>query len=534
MFRAVYSNPLALVPASNSMSAGPPPMPLGQPYSSCAQVMQGYPVALSGGRAVYCVPAMNEGSLQQVSYFPPAAQCWSSTSTASSAQPAAEAYSSVLFAPCTSSANVSASGSPTLLQPILSAPTFSTDKQLPPPISSHPSSTLSRMTRDVSFSGEATTALDASTTSVTSSNVGSSAAAGTATVANGTMASMGVSSALPCFQMALPLSAGTMTAVAASPQQPQACFWVNHATGALTPMRAEDMVAIGETSASTCMHSYAVPPPPPVTSPSTSASTSATSVSPYLTAAQVSSFGGAMMPSFSPSLSGSTAFVLPALPPPPPPPAKILNGLQYQLGELYEGVVKRYNPNRGFGFLTATSHITVSNDNTAGSANGPSPVSSSPAASPVSGTAEAEAPKEHHTPVHLGDIFVHQSSMHMEGFRTLPVGGRVRFRIGYKDGQQTLHAVDVELLPQVLPPNLEVASTAMSKQEAEIAGLGEAIGSTTSMPRAAQPATCVSEKASKGLPSDAYAINCTPSDVDDEKGDEPLIELAYDMCSCCD
>ncbi|KAG5495851.1 hypothetical protein JIQ42_02721 [Leishmania sp. Namibia] len=525
MFRAVYNNPVAVMPALNSMSAAPASVPPRQPYSSSGPVMQGYPVTLSGGRTVmYCVPAANEGGLQQVSYFPAAAQCWPSTAAASAAQPAAETYNSVVFAPCASSANAGANESPALLQPTLSAPTFLAEKQLPQPISSPPSSTLSRMTRDVSFSAEVTTALDNSTTSVTSSNVGSGAAAGPATAAKGTMASMGVSSALSCLQMPLPPS--------------QTCFWVNHTTGALTPIRAEDMVTISDTSAGTSTHSYAVPPPPPMTSQSSSVSASAstTSVPAYLTASPVSPFGGAMVQAFSPSLSGPTAFVLPALlPPPPPPPAKMLNGLQYQLGELYEGIVKRYNPNRGFGFLTANTHITVSNDGASDSASGTLPASLSAAAPAASGSAEAGAPKEHHTPVHLGDIFVHQSSMHMEGFRTLPVGGRVRFRIGYKDGQQTLHAVDVELLPQVLPPNVELATSAMSTQQTEIKGLDGKVDTTTSAPQAAQLAIGVSDRASNGLRSEGCTINGTPpEDNGDHDGDKPLFELAYDMYSSCD
>ncbi|KAG5471669.1 hypothetical protein LSCM4_03221 [Leishmania orientalis] len=539
MFRAVYNNPVAVMPALNSMSTAPAPVPSRQPYSSSGPVMQGYPVTLSGGRTVmYCVPAANEGGLQQVSYFPAAAQCWPSTAAASAAQPAAETYNSVVFAPCTSSANASANESPTLLQPTLSAPTFLAEKQVPQLISSPLSSTLSRMTRDVSFSAEVTTALDNSTTSVTSSNVGSGAAAGTATAANGTMASMGVSPALSCLQMPLPLSSGTMAAVAQPPPPSQTCFWVNHTTGALTPIWAEDMVTISDTSAGTSTHSYAVPPPPPMTSQSSSASASAstTSVPAYLAASPVSPFGGAMVQAFSPSLSGPTAFVLPALlPPPPPPPAKMLNGLQYQLGELYEGIVKRYNPNRGFGFLTATTHITVRNDGASDSATGTLPASLSAAGAAASGSAEAGAPKEHHTPVHLGDIFVHQSSMHMEGFRTLPVGGRVRFRIGYKDGQQTLHAVDVELLPQVLPPNVEVATSAMSTQQTEIKGLDGKVDTTTSAPQAAQLAIGVSDRASNGLRSEGCTINGTPSeDNGDRDGDRPLFELAYNMYSSSD
>lgn len=151
--------------------------------------------------------------------------------------------------------------------------------------------------------------------------------------------------------------------------------------------------------------------------------------------------------------------------------AKGLNGLQYQPGSTYEGYVKRYNPTRGFGFLTAT-HQLVS----------PSPTPTAPATTSqaalfnglaiIDGSHPPPSPPQqqlvnpsmtraavaagqllpYRCPIHLGDIFVHQSYLNMVGFRSLPVGGRVRFRVGYLEGQQTFQAVDVELLPQVTPP----------------------------------------------------------------------------------
>ncbi|CBZ29189.1 conserved hypothetical protein [Leishmania mexicana MHOM/GT/2001/U1103] len=526
MFHAVYSNPVTGVPGSNRILAGSQPLPPQLLHSTGSQVMRGCPFALNDGRTVmYCIPAKSEASLQQVSYFRTAGQRWLSVPAENTAQCAAETHSAVCFASCASGANGGADRSPVLLQPTMGAPAFVTDKQQLPPMAAQPSPTLSRLPRGLCSTSEGTTTFGASTTSVTSSTVGSGAATGTAGTTNGSMAPTGTSPALPGFQMSVPLPTGAMTAVAASPQQPQTCFWLSHTTGTLTPIRKEDMMTISDTSASTSTHSYAMPPPPPM--PSQSSSASATSVPTYLMAPQVSSFGGAMVQAFSESLSGSTPFSVPTLPlPQPPRPAKTLNGLQYQLGELYEGFVKRYNPNRGFGFLTATAHVTMVNDGSNSDSAAGTPIASVNAtAKAVPTTGEEKNPKKHLTPVHLGDIFVHQSSMQMEGFRTLPVGGRVRFRIGYKDGQQTLQAVNVELLPQMLPPNIEMTSSASSAQQTAIAVPNEKTDNMVSRPQAELPSICDGGSSVKERGLEGYAINFASED------DKPLIELAYDMCA---
>lgn len=202
-----------------------------------------------------------------------------------------------------------------------------------------------------------------------------------------------------------------------------------------------------------------------------------------------------------------------------------VNGLQYSPHGLYEGYVKRYNPVRGFGFLTATHQLVsqATNDKKTPSESGDNAVSSSslssssaPAlavaaasgvtqysTSPIppaphhsqpshpgsvgdqSNDGEAEKGAHHHhyasatvhtaggetnkhtdssdketemryvrVPLYVGDIFVHQSYVNMHGFRSLPVGGRVRFRVGFLNGQRSFQAVNVELLPQVLPPSM--------------------------------------------------------------------------------
>ncbi|CAC9519025.1 'Cold-shock' DNA-binding domain containing protein [Leishmania donovani] len=530
MFHAVYSNPVTSVPASNRMIAGPQPLPPQLLHSSGSQMMRDCPLSLNDGRTViYCVPAKNEASLQQVSYFRTLGQRWSSAPADNTAQRTAETHSTVCFASCASGANGGAGGSPVLLQPAMGLPAFVTDKQQLPSMVAQPSPTLSRLTSGLCSTSEGTTTFGASTTSVTSSTVGSGAATGTAATTNGSMSHTSTSPGLPGFQMSVSLPTSAITAVAAPPQQPQTCFWLSHTTGALTPIRKEDMMTISDTSASTSTHSYAMPPPPPM--PSQSSSVSATSVPTYLMAPQVSPFGGAMVQAFSESLSGSTAFSVPAMPlPQPPRPPKTLNGLQYQLGELYEGFVKRYNPNRGFGFLTATAHVTMANDGSNSDSVTGTPIASLNATTTaVPTTREAETPKEHRTPVHLGDIFVHQSSMQMEGFRTLPVGGRVRFRIGYKDGQQTLQAVSVELLPQVLPPNVEMASSASSTQQTAAAVPNQKTESMASWSQAAPPSICAGDSSVNARRLEGCAINFASEDDGDHKDDEPLIELAYDM-----
>ncbi|TPP41483.1 Cold-shock DNA-binding domain family protein [Leishmania donovani] len=474
MFHAVYSNPVTSVPASNRMIAGPQPLPPQLPHSSGSQMMRDCPLSLNDGRTViYCVPAKNEASLQQVSYFRTLGQRWSSASADNTAQRTAETHSTVCFASCASGANGGAGGSPVLLQPAMGLPAFVTDKQQLPSMVAQPSPTLSRLTSGLCSTSEGTTTFGASTTSVTSSTVGSGAATGTAATTNGSMSHTSTSPGLPGFQMSVSLPTSAITAVAAPPQQPQTCFWLSHTTGALTPIRKEDMMAISDT------------------------------IPTYLMAPQVSSFGGAMVQAFSESLSGSTAF---------------------------SGFVKRYNPNRGFGFLTATAHVTMVNDGSNSDSVTGTPIASLNATTTaVPTTREAETPKEHRTPVHLGDIFVHQSSMQMEGFRTLPVGGRVRFRIGYKDGQQTLQAVSVELLPQVLPPNVEMASSASSTQQTAAAVPNQKTESMASWSQAAPPSICAGDSSVNARRLEGCAINFASEDDGDHKDDEPLIELAYDM-----
>jgi cold shock protein len=92
-----------------------------------------------------------------------------------------------------------------------------------------------------------------------------------------------------------------------------------------------------------------------------------------------------------------------APPPPPPlqqqqkgPPTHPKNGSGLLQGTQYHGVVKRYNPTRGFGFLRTDDGI---------------------------------------------DVFVHQSCVNMPGFRALNVGARVVFTAGVV--MDTLQAVDV-------------------------------------------------------------------------------------------
>jgi cold shock CspA family protein len=270
-----------------------------------------------------------------------------------------------------------------------------------------------------------TTAFDVSTTSNTSSTVNAT----TSTVLCSLMPAV-----MPPPQAATPTQ----------PRQP--CFWIDNTTGTMRAMTAEEMAA-----------TVAAPPPPPP-----------------------GSFNASVASMFSASLTGAVPCVpLVAMqpPPPPPPPAlpKTMNGVQYEHGELYEGFVKRYNPNRGFGFLTATYHVKP--EAFAGGVSTTGSPAASLTAPPTSGSATAGSVKERRIPVHLGDIFVHQSYMHMQGFRTLPVGGRVRFRVGYKDGQQTFQAVDVELLPQVVPQNMEASPTT----SASCAAASPATGSASSL-----------------------------------------------------
>ncbi|CCW69821.1 unnamed protein product [Phytomonas sp. Hart1] len=227
----------------------------------------------------------------------------------------------------------------------------------------------------------------------------------------------------------------------------------------------------------------------------------------------------------------NTMFAMPLAPQPLPKLEKRLNGLNYTPGSLYEGYVKRYNPVRGFGFLTATHQVFSATDAALGGStttvkelerstteapdlNGISTESSpeisfmpnemDPGAAgdgrPTDtlstsllkvGTCMQLEPKPHSlleemppdasstsfpsadsttsastksvrsytcVPIKLGDIFVHQSYVEMHGFRTLPVRGRVRFQVSYMEGQSSYQAINVELLPQVVPLDLDLTN----------------------------------------------------------------------------
>ncbi|EPY16334.1 hypothetical protein STCU_11390 [Strigomonas culicis] len=133
----------------------------------------------------------------------------------------------------------------------------------------------------------------------------------------------------------------------------------------------------------------------------------------------------------------------PALAPAPAPTRR--NGQRYEVGVVYEGYVKRYNPVRGFGFLTATHRLP------------PPPASGKPATDGVTREAQSStdqglsatttAVAEGAVPVQLGDIFVHQAYVDMCGFRALPVGARVRWTVGCLPGHHAPQATDVHLLP---------------------------------------------------------------------------------------
>ncbi|KAK7201566.1 Cold-shock DNA-binding domain containing protein [Novymonas esmeraldas] len=545
MFRAVHSNPMAGVPAGGDMntwrpSAQPMPMPMPMPYASAPHMSQGYPVVLPDGCTVmYCVSAPGLSTAPQLSMLPSAgdAQPWLSTATASAnrngSQLATDLYSPLWFATANSSDPSAASlhgGAPAMLQHPVHTTHLVPEKhhQLPSMISQQ-SSTMSRAAGDTSSPGGATmSAFDTSVTSISSSTVGSAAA-------NVSTAPLSACAGYPGFQMAVPLPTGPVGAMAPPPPPAHTCFWVNRATGALTPIRTDDAMSVSAMHSSVNGASYPLPPPPPPGASSQSVSGSVASGPAYLMAPQVSFSTGSMMAASSvASLSGSAAFVV------PPAPPKMVNGLQYQLGGVYEGFVKRYNPNRGFGFLTATLHVTVASD--AGSEHGSEVGSTAPAVSLNASAASAppcgepKPPQEIRTPVNLGDIFVHQSYMHMHGFRTLPVGGRVRFRVGYKDGQQTFQAVDVELLPQVLPANLEMiaSTTSGSQQCAALVGFDAKAASVTSSAPLSEPQPLYSAAdggaASISSSSKARAINYTPLEDDgDDEEDQPLIELTYNM-----
>ncbi|GET91132.1 hypothetical protein, conserved [Leishmania tarentolae] len=269
MFHAVYSNPVTSLAASNGMIATHRPLQPQLPNSLDSQVMRGCPVSLDDGRTLmYYVPAKNEVSLQQASYFRTEGHRWPPVAAANTAQRAAETHSTVCFAPCVSTATRRSDGSRVLIQQTLGA----------------------------------------STTNFTLLNRGSGTATRTAATTNGSTAPTGASVVLPSFQMSRSCPTGAMTAVDAWPHQPQTCFWLSHATGALTPIRKEDMMTISDTGASTSTHSYPMQPPPLM--PSQSQSTSEASVPSYLVASQLSSFDEVMTPAFSESLSLSKAFAV--------------------------------------------------------------------------------------------------------------------------------------------------------------------------------------------------------------------------------
>ena len=85
--------------------------------------------------------------------------------------------------------------------------------------------------------------------------------------------------------------------------------------------------------------------------------------------------------------------------------------LLFEVGSTHVGVVKRYNPGRGFGFITAESG---------------------------------------------NDIFLHQSKIVKEGFRSVAVGDVVRFGVALTDPRmyptRTVEAVNVEILHSREPP----------------------------------------------------------------------------------
>ncbi|KAG8340550.1 hypothetical protein TRVL_08622 [Trypanosoma vivax] len=141
--------------------------------------------------------------------------------------------------------------------------------------------------------------------------------------------------------------------------------------------------------------------------------------------------------------------------------AQRCNGTFYEVGEWYEGVVKRYNPMRGFGFLTATHHLRVTSAKksvaAAGNGDGQCGENTSNA-----DTSILTLPEVLSTPVKIGDVFVHQSYIQMQGFRSLEVGDRVVFRIGVFQGKNHRQAVSVQ---RVCSSNKEAAEVSSQKEE---------------------------------------------------------------------
>lgn len=252
-----------------------------------------------------------------------------------------------------------------------------------------------------------------------------------------------------------------------------------------------------------------------------------------------------------------------------------VNGTQYSLFALYEGYVKRYNPVRGFGFLTAASQLipiaagpqpepqyfteatTLPHDRsdmalfehentppqglgmfggcnsrlhggrkdydgsrinvfTASTTSITDASLATPFNNPHGSTREGdrypyaveggedsphdgtaltnttstpdEGVRYHRVRTYVGDIFVHQSNVHMKGFRSLPVGGRVRFQVGLLSGQNAFQAINVELLPQTVPAHrqpdvlsLEMSSQAVSHGLPPASRAGSTAASFTSM-----------------------------------------------------
>ncbi|RNF10749.1 hypothetical protein TraAM80_01310 [Trypanosoma rangeli] len=169
-----------------------------------------------------------------------------------------------------------------------------------------------------------------------------------------------------------------------------------------------------------------------------------------------------------PQLAAPPANIM-ALPPQAhSPPSRVLpqeNGASYKLGEWYEGVVKRYNPMRSFGFLTATHHLKIisplmpplpppQEQQTSTMTKADPPSSPTTAAAGLTQPMELYARNATHeelqahvvrTPVVIGDIFVHQSYIQMQGFRALSIGDKVVFRVGVLPGKTAHQAVSVHL-----------------------------------------------------------------------------------------
>ncbi|KPA78908.1 hypothetical protein ABB37_05972 [Leptomonas pyrrhocoris] len=522
-----------------------------------ATMFQGFPMTMNDGRAVvYLVPS-------PATAFPvPQSQPWwqangSPMLSAALGCGKPDHLTPTWPSPSAFSPNTSCSSQQTL-------PTTSETHQAPSALLAGPppyaGDKLAAASSSVSSSvnGSATTQRQSAALSVNGVSTARASGCDTSTTSNvsggnGTASSTAVCPSVMPSASSLPPPA----------QASQRCFWVDSATGAMKAMTSEELAAamtadVGSPSAA--VPAYAMPPPPPPTG--AIASAAAYSVVPPMP------FDTTIGPVFSAAMPGALPFIPIVAMPPPPPAPKAVNGLQYEHGETYEGFVKRYNPNRGFGFLTATHHMKAdSASSTSASLTGS--LTAAPSSS-YGSNSTAPPVKERRIPVHVGDIFVHQSYMHMQGFRTLPVGGRVRFRVGYKDGQQTFQAVDVELLPQVVPQNMETsatpaaspnaanASTPSADKASKAFSLRGAVAPTLNSPAPLHPAKSAAEfekmigsvgspiaggshtevcrsffsgAKDKALcrspvsPTEGSSIN----GVDEEEDDSPLIELAYEV-----